>query len=125
MNRILPLAAAVIALPLAACNHKTEEVDNTAPDPMASQLANAPTAELPPSIEATKTFRCTQDNSLVYVDFFNGGKQVNLRTEEDGTPTTLTSETEGGPWTKGDTKISGDQDKIEYTADGKTLSCHV
>ena len=124
MNRFLPLAAAVIALPLAACNHKTEEVDNTAPDPMASQLANAPEAQLPPSISSTETFRC-KDNSLVYVDFFSGGKQVSLRTKQDGPSTMLTSDEEGGPWTKGDDKVSGNEKNITYTLNGKTLSCHV
>ena len=124
IKRILPLAAALIALPLAACNKdKPEEVTSTSPDPMASKLANAPAVELPPSIKASKSLRCS-DNSLLYVDFFSGDKQVNVRTKEDGTATTLKSETAGGPWTSGEDKLSGDENKGTYTHDGKSLTCH-
>ena len=90
MKNPLALTAAVIALAaLAACKPEPEEVSTTAPDPMASQLANAAPVELPPAIAASKSMRCG-DNSLIYVDFFEGDKQVVLRTEKGGSPTLLT-----------------------------------
>lgn len=125
--RTLPPAAlsllATLALPLAACNNKPEVVDNRAPDPMAEQLKNTPMAELPPSMEASVTFRC-KDNSLVYVDFFQGHKQANLRTTKGGSPIHLTAPAAGEPYTGEGTTLTGDAKSIEYTAPGKSaLSC--
>ena len=118
----LPVIAA-LALPLAACNNKPEVVDNRAPDPMAEQLKNAPKVELPPAMEATVTFRC-KDNSLVYVDFFQGHKQLNLRTTKGGSPVHLTAPADGEPYTGEGSSVSGNAKTIEYTAPGKSaLSC--
>ncbi|TPG17662.1 hypothetical protein EAH79_00660 [Sphingomonas koreensis] len=124
--KTLPLiaAAAALSLSLAACKQKPEIVDTTAPDPMASQLANAAPIELPPAMTASVTFRC-KDNSLVYVDFFKGGKLANLRTTKGGTPIQLKADAEGEPLTgDGGYAMTGDQDKIMLTQPGKgELSC--
>ena len=40
---------------------------------MANELANAAPVELPPAIAASKTYRC-KDNSLVQIDWLQGGK---------------------------------------------------
>ena len=124
MHRILPAAAAFALLSLAACENKVEEVDTRAPDPMAAALKNAPAVELPPAIEANVTFRCQPGNSLVYVDFFQGRKMANLRTEKNGTPTQLTAAEAGQPLTGGGYTVEGDPKAIKYTAPGKpALSC--
>ena len=104
MKSLLPLVA---ALALAACNNNQspEVVDTTAPDPDAAALANAAPVELPPAMRKQTTQRCA-DGSLVYVDFFQGDKQVLVRTERNGAPTVLKAPAAGEP----------------YTADGKT--CH-
>lgn len=124
INRILPSAAALALLSLAACENKPEEVDTRAPDPMAEQLKNAAPVELPPAIEAAVTFRCQPGNSLVYVDFFQGRKMANVRTDKTGTPTQLTAAETGQPLTGGGYTVEGDPKAIKFTAPGKpTLSC--
>ena len=124
INRILPAAAALALLSLAACDNKVEEVDTRAPDPMAEQLKNAAPIELPPSIEAAVTFRCQPGNSLVYVDFFQGRKMANVRTEKTGTPTQLTAPASGEPLTGGGYTVTGTPKAITYTAPGKSaLTC--
>ncbi len=89
-------AAAMLLLPLAACDQKTETVTTQAPDPQAEELAKAPKVELPPSIKASVTFRC-KDNSLAYVDFMSGDKIAELRTEKDGAPKGITLAQPGKP----------------------------
>lgn len=120
--RILCAAAALLAA--SACNQPAPEtVDSTAPDPLASQLANAALVELPPAMTATKTFRC-KDNSLVVVDFFAGNRQVNLRPKPDASPIQLRAETEGGAFTGGGYTVTGTEASITLTAPGKAaLTC--
>ena len=118
MKAILLPIAAVAALSLAACENKPETVTSTAPDPMASQLANAAPVELPPALRASKTFRC-KDNSLFYVDFFQGDKQANVRAEANGTPIQLKAENAGDPLTGGGYTVVGDEKSITLTAPGK------
>ena len=125
MRNILSLAAAVALLPLAACNsNQPETVDTTAPDPMASQLANATAVELPPSVKASVTFRCQPGNSLVYVDFLSGDKLVNLRTEANGSPIRLTAPEAGQAFTGEGYTVEGTPSAVTYTAPGKdALRC--
>jgi hypothetical protein len=121
MKNSLPFAAAAIALlSLAACKNEPQEVTSTAPDPMASQLANAAPVELPPSISSSVTMRCG-DNSLVYVDFFDGNKQVQLRTEKGGTATMLHAPEAGQPYTaEGGYQLTGTPKNISVTLPGKS-----
>lgn len=74
------------AAALAACNPKPETiVANEQPDPMAEQLANAAPVELPPSIAASKTYRC-KDNSLLFIDWYSDGSaRVKTAKGEAGT----------------------------------------
>lgn len=124
----LPIASMALAslLALSACDSKpaAPEVVDTNPDPMANVLANRAPVELPPSIKADKTFRC-KDNSLVYVTFFEGDKQVVVRTEKTGTPTRLTAEKGGEPLTAaGGWKLTGNTANITLTRPGKgELTC--
>ncbi|MFW2851611.1 hypothetical protein ACM61V_06765 [Sphingomonas sp. TX0543] len=126
MKSPLLLPAALALTVLSACNSKPEkpEVLDINPDPMAAELANKGTVELPPAIKAEKTFRC-KDNSLVYVTFFQGDKQVFVKSKKDGTPTTLKAEKAGdtlvadGGW-----KLTGDTTHITLTQPGKgELTC--
>ena len=126
MKRLIPLIALAA---LTACNQNTQPdvVETRAPDPNAAALANAAPVELPPAIRAQKTYRCT-DQSLVYVNWFVGDKTANVRTEQNGLPTILTSTAESGggsPWASADgaTTLSGIDTAITYTAAGKALSC--
>lgn len=125
MKSSLPFAAAAL-LALAACNSNsgTPEVLDTNPDPMAQELANAGSIELPPAIKAEKTMRC-KDNSLAYVTFFEGDKQAVVRVEQNGTPTTLTAPNSGDPLVaEGGWKLTGTPENITLEQPGKeALTC--
>ena len=120
---LLALGAAA----LAACNSESHTiVANEAPDPMADQLANAPAVELPPAIAATKTYRC-KDNSLVRIDWLQGGKgayvhgdgqaQTHVKAAEavEGQPASTDLVAEGGYVLKGDATASA----VTLTLPGK------
>jgi hypothetical protein len=102
MNQpIFPAAAVLALIALSACDANSNQamvVDTVAPDPMATQLANAAPVELPPAMTASVTFRC-KDNSLIYVDFFKGEKQVTVRTDKTASPTLLKAPEAGQPYT--------------------------
>lgn len=121
---LLIVAPALLAL-MACNNNKTPKVIDTNPDPLAAELANATPAELPPAIKADKTFRC-KDNSLVYVSFFEGDKQVYVRTEPGGKATILRAEKAGDPLTaEGGWSLTGDPTSITIQRPGKgSVSCH-
>ena len=72
MTTRLPLLALAATLALSACKENTI-VENGPPDPMANELANAAPVELPPSITASKSYRCA-DNSVVYIDWLSNGR---------------------------------------------------
>ena len=100
------------AAALTACNNKPI-VGGDQPDPMARELANAAPVELPPAIAASKTYRC-KDNSLVTIDWLQGGKgayvhgegqaQTHLKPAEpvEGKPPVTGLTAEGGFALKGD-----------------------
>lgn len=122
----LSLFAATALLSLAACgggSSEPEVLDTRAPDPLASQIANAAPVELPPAIKASVSLRCT-DNSLVYVDFFEGDRLANFRTERGGTPTQLTAEEAGQPLAGGGVTVTGTPQSITLQQPGKgSLTC--
>ncbi|RDE06970.1 hypothetical protein [Sphingomonas aracearum] len=126
MTRLsLPLSALASLLALAACNKPAPEVvDTTAPDPNRAALANAAPVELPPAVRADVTLRC-KDNSLVYVTFFQGDKQVNVRTEKGGQPTQLKAPEAGQPYTAEGYSLTGDEKNVTLKQPGKgSLVCH-
>lgn len=125
MNKSPLIAIAAAALvSLAACENKPEEVSGVAPDPMASQLANAAPIELPPSIAASKQMRCG-DNSLVFVDFFQGDKQVQIKTAKDGPGTMLVAPNAGEPFVaEGGYKLTGNSKAATVVTPGEgTRTC--
>lgn len=105
------------AAALAGCNSESHTiVANGAPDPMADQLANAAPVELPPSIAASKTYRC-KDNSLLYIDWYSDGS-ARVKTEK-GTPgTQVPAPAEGVT-----SPLTGDAQASSISYSGK--SCHV
>ncbi|WP_010542845.1 hypothetical protein [Sphingomonas elodea] len=127
MKNASPLALAAAALlSLGACNNKPEVVDSRAPDPMASQLANAAPVEAPPTIEATVSFRCQPGNTLLFVDFFKGGKMASLREKKDSMKSVLLNAPEAGkPYVgEGGYKLDGDAKAAKITlADGSVHTC--
>jgi len=92
MTRTPLLITLATAAALAGCNKENHTIvagpegDNVA--------ANAPVA-LPPSISASKAYRC-KDNKLIYVDWMSDGTaHVKKSREEMGTPVTPGSELKG------------------------------
>lgn len=124
-NASLFAAAAATLLSLAACDNKPEEVSSTAPDPMASQLANAAPVELPPAIASSVTLRCN-DNSLLFVEFFQGDKQVQLKTEKAGKATMLKAPEAGQPYVaEGGYKLTGSPKNVDVSLPGTgSKNCH-
>lgn len=123
--RILPIAGLATLALLGACKPEPKILDSRAPDPLAAEKAKAPKAVLPPPIKSSATFRC-KDNSLVYIDFFEGDTLLNLRTVKDGVPTQLKAEAAGKPFTGGGFTVTGNDKGIMLTAPDKgEQSCRV
>ncbi|WP_370309673.1 hypothetical protein [Sphingobium abikonense] len=127
MKLHLPMIALAGVALLSACNKNDEpEVVGGPADPMADQLANAAPVELPPSVKATKQYRC-KDNSLYFVDFMTDDKTANFRTKKGGEPTQLKAAEAGQPFTaEGGYEVSGQGDEVKITVPGKSAQgCHV
>ena len=120
--RVLTAASVAALLPLAACNQEPEVIRSGPPDTQARDLAAAAPVELPPSIVASRTYRC-KDNSLVYIDFMSNQK-ANYRTTKQGEATVLTSAAEGQPYVADGYSVSSSGTEINLTAPGKgSQSC--
>ena len=98
MTRTPLILALVATAALAGCNEDHTIVAGPAGDEQANSATNAP-IELPPSIAASKIYRCGGDNSVVYVDWLSDNKTANVRTEENGSPTQVTTAEAGKPMT--------------------------
>lgn len=86
---------------------------------MGNQIAKGPPVELPPAIKATKAYRC-KDNSLVYIDFFDGDKQANIHVgEKAATPVVLKAEEAGKPFTADGYSVNGSGPSVSVTTPGK------
>ena len=96
MTRIPLYLALAAAAALAGCN-KEDHTITAGPDgdEQTNAAANAG-VELPPSIVASKIYRCA-DNKVVYVDWMSDNKTANVRTEKEGSPTQVTSAEAGKP----------------------------
>jgi hypothetical protein len=93
---LLTLAAAAA---LAGCNKQDHTIvaNSNIPDDPSSAAVNGP-VELPPSIVASKVYRCA-DNKIVYVSWLSDNKSATIRTEQNGTPTALSAPEAGQPMT--------------------------
>lgn len=93
--KTLSLAVAAAALlTLGACKQETVVASNG--DDMQEQLAAAKKVELPPAVKSSKAYRC-KDNSIVYIDLFEGDKMASIRDSKDGMPTVLKADAVGKP----------------------------
>jgi hypothetical protein len=122
MNHILSAAAAIVLLPLAACNSEPQVIDTRPADPNAAAVNAAAPVTLPPSIRANVTFRC-KDNSVVYVDFFQGDMVANLRTEQAGAAIQLKADAAGNPYVGGGYTMTGNETAIDLAGPSGARSC--
>jgi hypothetical protein len=102
---LLTLAAAAA---LAGCNKEDHTIvgGSTVADDPSNAALNGP-VELPPSIVASKIYRCA-DNKVVYVNWMSDNKSATIRTEQNGTPTKVTAPEAGQPMTaEGGYSLSG------------------
>jgi len=120
---IFASASMAAFLSLAACNKEPKTITaDPRQDVQAEELAKAAPVELPPSILASRTFRC-KDNSLLYAEFLSNNT-ARVRSEQGGTPTTLTAEAGNPPYTAEGYSLSANAATVTYSAPGKgSQSC--
>ncbi len=81
MKNLLLIAAA--SLSLVACQNETIVAGGNDPAPV-----DTSNVVLPPSIAATKTYRC-KDNSVVHIDWLSDNQSANFRVEKSSAPILL------------------------------------
>jgi hypothetical protein len=99
------LISLVAAAALAGCNQ--DHTITSGPDDgnAANAEANA-NVQLPPSIAASKIYRCG-DNHVFYVDWLSDNKTANVRSDPNGTPTQVVAAEPGKPFTGGEYSLTG------------------
>ena len=98
MTRTPLLIALAAAAALAGCNKESHTIVAPGPDEGndTNVAANGPVV-LPPSITASKAYRCA-DNKIVYVDWMSDGSaRVKKTQEESGTPVKPGTALKGDP----------------------------
>ncbi|MDQ3079181.1 MAG: hypothetical protein M3R03_04190 [Pseudomonadota bacterium] len=105
MKNLLLLAIASAAL--MSCQKETIDLGAEKNEIAAANAANAPKVVLPPSIAATKIYRC-KDNSLVYIDWLSDKMTANFRAEKTGAPVQLKSAVAGEAMTAEGYSLTGD-----------------
>jgi hypothetical protein len=119
-NTVSFAAAFAAALTLTACSGASQE--ETAAENNQAEKAEPAAADLPPSIQASRVYRCG-DNSLVYVDFFTDNTAA-IRTEELGAPTKLAPTNGAGPFTAEGYSVAANEASTSITLPGKSaLTC--
>ena len=100
MTRTILLISFAAAAALAGCKPENHTIV-AGGEPTDNNVAVNADVKLPPSITASKSYRCA-DNSLIYVDWMSDGTaNVKKKREEVGTPIAA-----GSPDLKGDSKAS-------------------
>jgi hypothetical protein len=120
MNRIVITLVAAAAL--AGCNKENQ----TAASDANNVVSNAPIV-LPPSIAASKTYRCG-DNSVVFIDWLTDNKTANVRTDATGSPTQVVAAEPGKALTGNGLSLTGSAAGTSVTferAGHGTQTCHV
>lgn len=78
-RNLLPLVLAAAAA-LAGCNNESHTIGGN--NEAEANVVNTAGVELPPSIVASKKYRC-HDNSLISVDWLSDNKSANVRVGDD------------------------------------------
>ena len=89
------LLALVAAAALAGCNKEDHTIVAGGPQEDPSTAATNEPVALPPSIQASKSYRC-KDNKLVYIDWMSDGSaRVKKTREEVGAPVAVGTDLKG------------------------------
>ena len=125
MTRTLTLAL-VAAAALAGCNKEDHTIvaGPDVNDPQANVVANLDNVQLPPSISASKTYRC-KDNSLVYITFLTDNVTALVRDKQEEPPVaTLKAPAPGQAYVFEGYSLSGEGDQVTYKSpDSGSQSC--
>jgi hypothetical protein len=101
MTRNTIVVSLVAAAALAGCNKENQTVT-----PDANNVVATAPVVLPPSIAASKTYRCG-DNSVVFVDWLSDNKTANVRTDPTGSPTQVVAAEPGKALTGNGLSLTG------------------
>ena len=119
----LILAAAAA---LAGCDNSDH---NIVAGPDTGGANSAGNVTLPPAIAASKIYRCSGDNSVIYIDWLSDNKTANVRTEQGGGPTQVVAPEPGQPMTEaGGMSLTGTAaaSSVSVTLPGqRPKTCHV
>jgi hypothetical protein len=118
-RNIVTFAAVLLAgISLTACgSDEPTEAQNNQAAAVAQANEAAAVQNLPPSIQASRTYRCP-DNSLVYVDFYTDNT-ASVRLEELGTPTKLSPADGQPPFTATGYSVAANAERTSITVPGK------
>ena len=126
MNRTLTLALIASAV-LAGCGKSNNNI--VAGTPERGQAADAPVntagVVLPPSIEASKSYRC-KDNTVVYIDWLNDKKTADIHASKEGSANRVVAAEAGKPMSGAGYSLTGTKDAASISVErpGKgTQSC--
>lgn len=129
MTCIPQMLTLVAVAALAGCNNSDHTiVAGPDGDSQVNVASNGP-VELPPAIAATKTYRCSGDNSVVQVDWLADNKTANVRVGENGAATQVSAQEPGKPMTAADgLSVTGTASSSSVSVklpSGGTKTCHV
>jgi crotonobetainyl-CoA:carnitine CoA-transferase CaiB-like acyl-CoA transferase len=112
MTRTTLALTLTAAAALAGCNQgQTNEAANA--------VVNEAPIELPPSIVASKIYRC-KDNSVVYIDWLSDNKSANVRNDKNGTPTHVVGPEAGQAMVAEGYSLTGSATAATITYNGKS-----
>lgn len=123
--------AAVIAMGLAACGPTKigPGADGRADGNGTAEARTLPKVVLPPSIRASKSYRCS-DNSLLLAEWYSDDMSASVRTKQDGKPVRVSAPEAGGTMTAdGGWSLKGSwkDGKVTFASPDhpKPMTCHV
>ncbi len=109
-------AASAVLLTLSACSQEQPDAAAEAQNQQNQIQHVARVTELPPAIQASRTFRCGDD--VYYVDFYTNNT-AQLRTEQTGPATTLTAEGGNPPFVAEGYSIAANAAETRIAVPGK------
>ena len=102
------LTIMLAAAALAGCNSESHTIVAGPDEGKPTNAAANANVTLPPSISASKVYRCA-DNDVVYVDWMSDGS-ANVRAKKDDNPVHLTATEAGKPLTAPGYSVHGKPD---------------
>ena len=117
-RQLLAAASCAALFTLASCQREPEVINAGPADAQEEALKNAAPVALPPSITASRTYRC-KDNSLIQVDFMNDQKTAVLRVPKDASPVVLNAPEAGKAYTAPGYSVTGSGTQITVASPNK------